>query len=117
MKTGKDLILDMAEHLLGLSKDLTYFAEHYLNEDEGKDEAPKDYEEILCEDDSPFPESVPTATTPEIKQEQIRELLSTKVTAEAKELVRSYGVTNLSQIDEKFYPEIMEKARKLTDAT
>lgn len=117
MRTGKDLILDMAKNLLALSQDLTYFANHFLNEDEGKDESTSTYEEILCDDESPFPEEKPEPQAPKIKPEEIREILSTKVTAEAKDLIRSYGVTNLSQIDEKYYPELLAKARELNDAT
>lgn len=117
MRTGKDLILDMAKNLLALSQDLTYFANHYLNEDEGKEETASTFEEILCDDESPFPEEPPEPPVSEIKPEEIREILSTKVTAEAKDLIRSYGVTNLSQIDKKYYPELLVKARELNDAT
>ena len=56
----------------------------------------------------------------ETKKEKLiieaRAILSTKVTAEAQELIRSYGVQNLSKVKLADFDELITRAKELTDA-
>ena len=46
-----------------------------------------------------------------------RAILGTKVTAEAQELIRSFGVQNLSKVELSDFDELIRKAKELTDAS
>ena len=54
---------------------------------------------------------------PEIEYLDVRKLCSDKAkdhhNEEVKEIIRSYGVQTLSEIDSKYYEEIMERVNKL----
>lgn len=54
-----------------------------------------------------------------IKEKKVleaRDILGKKVTAEAQELVRSYGVQNLSMVALADFDDLIAKAKELTDA-
>lgn len=48
---------------------------------------------------------------------EARAILGTKVTAEAQELIRSFGVQNLSKVKLADFDELIARAKELTDAS
>lgn len=48
---------------------------------------------------------------------EARAILGTKVTAEAQELIRSFGVQNLSKVELADFDELIARAKELTDAS
>lgn len=104
MKTN--ILKELAESLTNTAKLLITLAE--MSEAAAK-ENEKDFIEI------------PTEETSAVSLEQVRAVLAEKsrmgMTAAVRNLLSEYGVDKLSELEPKFFNEILEKAEELNNAT
>ncbi|MBQ3518010.1 MAG: hypothetical protein IJA31_01675 [Clostridia bacterium] len=105
------LLLDVALNLRKLSDSLMAYVDAVI--------ATPPCDENIKEEPT---ESVKVETDEDLKKKkeklvlEARAILGTKVTAEAQELIRSYGVQNLSKVDIASFEDLISKAKELTDA-
>ena len=105
------LLLDVALNLRKLSDSLTAYVDAVLTDPPCNE----------CAEDTPT-EPVKEETVEDLKKKkeklilEARAILGTKVTTEAQELIRSYGVQNLSKVELADFDGLISKAKELTDA-
>lgn len=105
------LLLDVALNLRKLSDSLLAYADAVIADppcDESIEELPTVPAEVESEE--------ALAKKKEKLILEARAILGTKVTSEAQELIRSYGVQNLSKVDISSFEDLISKAKELTDA-
>lgn len=113
--TSFNALVTVAKDLSNLASSLSVFLDAVIAEPQ--------YEQLsMSTSDEPI--KIEAAVTEEDTEKQkadlileARAILGTKVTAEAQELIRSFGVQNLSKVELSDFDELIARAKELTDAS
>lgn len=96
--------LDVVEDLRHLADSMEFLVAGF-NNDEAPVKQPKE------------PKPTKAKETPKVTLEQVRGVLASKSqegkTAEVRELIQKYGAIKLSEVDEKYFTELLKEAEEL----